>query len=228
MGDTSDRERAQSAAPKLSQLAHRRFKEALLGRRIRTGTVLSQAELAEIVGVPVGPLREALPVLESEGWLTVMPRSGIRICKPDFELVKHSYQLRRILEQEAVARFVEQVDAATLDRQEEAHRALLVRATDECEAPELFAAATAVDHGLHQAMIGRLGNPIISDVYARTHMQICLIRLDRDYALSPLLIRRTMEEHLAVIAAVRRRDTAAAVAAMDDHLTRSMHRALGL
>lgn len=228
MSHISDPELPQSGAPKLSQLAHRRFKEALFDRRIRTGAVMSQHELAEIVGVPVGPLREALQVLESEGLLTVMPRSGIRICKPDFELVKDSYQLRRILEREAVARFVEQVDGATLDRQEEAHRALMAQATDDVDAPNLFATATAVDHGLHQAMIGRLRNPIISAVYAQTYMQICLIRLDRDYALSPLLIRRTMEEHLAVIAAVRRRDTDAAVAAMDDHLTRSMHRAMGL
>lgn len=228
MTHISDTASPQSAPPKLSQLAHRRFKEALFDRRIRTGAVLSQAELALIVGVPVGPLREALQVLESEGLLTVMPRSGIRICKPDFELVKHSYQLRRILEREAVARFVEQVDGATLDRLEEGHRALLARATDDVEAPELFATATAVDHGMHQAMIGRLRNPIISDVYAHTYMQICLIRLDRDYALSPLLIRRTMEEHLAVLAAVRRRDAEAAAAAMDEHLTRSMHRAMGL
>src|SRR5260221_14206241 len=118
MTHISEAQLPQSGQPKLSHLAYRRFKEALFDRRIRTGTVVSQAELAEIVGVPIGPLREALPVLESEGLLTVMPRSGIRICKPDFELIKHSYQLRRILEREAVARFVEQADGTTLDRQE--------------------------------------------------------------------------------------------------------------
>jgi DNA-binding GntR family transcriptional regulator len=37
-----------------------------------------------------------------------------------------------------------------------------------------------------------------------------------------------MTEHLAVIAAIKAQDPAAAANAMDAHLTRAMHRAMGL
>src|SRR5688572_19142702 len=83
---------------KLSQLAYQRFKEALFTGRIRSGSVISQSELVQILEMPISPLREALQVLEAEGLLTVLPRSGIRIVQPDMELIKNAYQLRRVLE----------------------------------------------------------------------------------------------------------------------------------
>ena len=51
-------------APKLSQVAYQRFKEALFAKRILAGSTISQAELVAITGVPISPLREALQVLE--------------------------------------------------------------------------------------------------------------------------------------------------------------------
>jgi DNA-binding GntR family transcriptional regulator len=37
-----------------------------------------------------------------------------------------------------------------------------------------------------------------------------------------------MEEHLAILAAFRARDTPSAVAAMEHHIARALHRAIGL
>ena len=56
----------------------------------------------QLLDVPIGPLREALQVLENDGLLTMLPRSGIRIVKPGMSLMKDSFQLRRILEIEGV------------------------------------------------------------------------------------------------------------------------------
>jgi len=58
--------------------------------------------------------------------------------------------------------------------------------------------------------------------------QIGVIRLDNMYMLSSLAIIQTMQEHLAVLAGLEAQDPDAAVAAMDAHLARAMHRAMGL
>ena len=55
-----------------------------------------------------------------------------------------------------------------------------------------------------------------------------LVRLEMEYELSATLIRRTMHEHLRIIAALRDADSAAAAQAMDDHLTQAMHRSMWL
>jgi len=90
---------------KLSQVAYRRFKEGLLTARIEAGAVMSQADLVRLLDLLISPLREAIQVLGSEGLLKVMPRSGVKIMKPDMELIKNSFQLRRILEREAVLKY---------------------------------------------------------------------------------------------------------------------------
>jgi DNA-binding GntR family transcriptional regulator len=213
---------------KLSQLAYVRFKESLFDRRIRTGAVLSQAELGEILGVPLGPLREAVQVLESEGLLTVMPRSGIRIFKPDMKRFRDVFQLRRIIEVEAVMRFVEHPVEALLDRLERSHTEHLARVEATPDALGLVDATTAVDRELHRVLVDALDNPIVAGVYERAVWQINLVRLDSDYALSVVLIRRTMQEHLRIIAALRRHDPEAARGAMEDHLVQTMRRAIGV
>jgi DNA-binding GntR family transcriptional regulator len=65
-------------------------------------------------------------------------------------------------------------------------------------------------------------------VYEKTKDRILLIRLDADYRLSTVAVMQTIQEHLRIIASLQARDVAAALAAMDDHMARSLHRAIGL
>jgi hypothetical protein len=67
------------------------LKENLFGRLIRIGATLTQSELIALLNVPGGPLRKALQVFESEGLLIMLPRSGIRIVKPDMTLMAMAY-----------------------------------------------------------------------------------------------------------------------------------------
>jgi DNA-binding GntR family transcriptional regulator len=213
---------------KLSRLAYLRFKENLLAGRIRPGAVISQAELSELVGVPISPLREAMQVLEQEGLLTVMPRSGIRIVKPDLELVRNAFQLRRVIEREAVARFAEQANAGPLDRLEARHRAEIARMEAAEDVGDFDRRAIELDRDLHGALVAALRNPFMSNAYDLAITQIQLVRLDMGYALSAGAVRRTLQEHMRVIEALRRHDAEEAGRAMDEHLTQAMHRAMGV
>jgi hypothetical protein len=105
---------------KLSQHAYKRFKEFLITGQIKTGTVMSQADLVRILDVPISPLREAVQVLESEGLLTVMPRSGIRIVQPTqpSRMVPASAHT----ELEAVSRYAISASTAEIDAWEQRHR----------------------------------------------------------------------------------------------------------
>ncbi|MDQ4060638.1 MAG: GntR family transcriptional regulator, partial [Pseudomonadota bacterium] len=90
----------------LSQVAYERFKKRLFARELPLGAVMSQSELCELLDVPVTPLRDAIRTLQAEGLVEILPRSGIRIPKPDTDLIRHTFQLRRILEREGVRQFL--------------------------------------------------------------------------------------------------------------------------
>jgi DNA-binding GntR family transcriptional regulator len=214
--------------PKLSRIAYVRFKEGLFARRIPIGATVTQAELVELLEVPIGPLREALQVLENDGLLTMLPRSGIRIVQPGMGLLKDSFQLRRILELEAVRKYAEVVAHDELARLEAAHRDVLAAAQSRMAEDALIAHSGTVDRGFHAILIAALRNPQIHEVYCRTDERIRLVRLDNRYQQSATTVTQAMQEHLVVLDALRAHDSAAAVAAMEDHLRRALHRAIGL
>ncbi len=214
--------------PKLSRIAYVRFKESLFARRIPIGATVTQAELVELLEVPIGPLREALQVLENDGLLTMLPRSGIRIVQPGMGLLKDSFQLRRILELEAVCKYAEVAPDDELARLEAAHRDVLAADQSRMAEDALIAHSGTVDRGFHAVLIASLRNPQIHEVYGRTNERIRLVRLDNRYRQSATTVTQAMQEHLVVLDALRAHDSAAAVAAMEDHLRRALHRAIGL
>jgi DNA-binding GntR family transcriptional regulator len=216
------------AAPKLSQVAYRRFKEALFGGRVRAGSTVSQADLVAITGVPISPLREAIQVLEAEGLIRVLPRSGIQIVKPDLALVRNAYQLRSLLELPAVRHAAEAMPREHLLAFEAGHMALMAETAGIEVTREIAERVRDFDFGFHMEIVGFMANPLLDRAYRQAHDHIQLIRLDQLYMLSAAAIARTMQEHLTIIRACLARDADAAATALEHHFDKAMRRALGM
>lgn len=210
----------------LSREAYDRFKDGLMSRRIVPGTTLTQAELSEVLGVSLSPLRNALKILESEGFVAILPRSGIRVHKPDMTVIKDTFQFRNIIEEAAIIKFAEMCPMDELKRLRDAHEALIEGVTDD-DAASLEKQLGGVDRGFHEQIVGALDNPLIRAAYETNFDRIQLIRLDR-YYLTALSVRKTMKEHLRVIDGLIDRDPERALDALTDHLAQAFHRAVGI
>jgi DNA-binding GntR family transcriptional regulator len=213
------------APDRLRWRAYESFRQHLLASRIRPGQFISQRELAALTGLPLGAIREVIPRLEAEGLLVTVPQRGLQIANVDVKLIHNAFLLRLILEREAAAQFAHTVSDDELDQLEAAHRDILARARRRIT-PVLLNAARAVDWGLHDAMIDAMGNELISAVYRTNMLRIRLIRLERVVP-DPIVLVRSMEDHLALLAALRTRDPRLAVAALEAHLNHARSRALG-
>lgn len=211
----------------LSDIAYARFMDALFDRRLTPGATLSQGDLMRILDVPVAPLRDALRVLQTEGLLTIHARSGIELAKPDFSMIRNTYQLRTILERAAIRNFAEIAPMGLLEelvaRQEAVISAVGGR---EIEAADAHC-VEQIDFGFHMQVVTCLQNPLIQTTYRQAHSFDRLIRLDRAFRLSAPLVIRTMTEHLAILGACLKRDGDAAESALEDHFARAMQRAMG-
>jgi DNA-binding GntR family transcriptional regulator len=75
-----------------------------------------------------GPLRGALQLLEDDARVAIVPRAGICFVKPDMSRLKDNFQLRRILEMEAVRKYAEVAQAEELKWWNAAHREVLAAA----------------------------------------------------------------------------------------------------
>jgi DNA-binding GntR family transcriptional regulator len=87
----------------LSQVATRYLREAILEGRLRAGVRIRQEAVARELGTSRIPVREALRQLENEGLINLVPRSGARVAKLDFEESAELYRIREELEPLAIS-----------------------------------------------------------------------------------------------------------------------------
>jgi DNA-binding GntR family transcriptional regulator len=210
-----------------SDVAYQRILEGLFQRRLPVGAFVSQSDLVDLVGLPLGAIRDALKVLEAEGVLTIHPRSGIEFVKPGLELTKSTYQYRTILERAAVRVFAETASQEILEElasRHEAAIAIIEKTTD--VSPATAEEIEALEKLLHTAVIGSLNNVLIENSYRRIHNYLNMVRLDR--LLTPPLALRTLREHKAIIDACLERNADKAEAALQMHFTASLQRYMGL
>jgi DNA-binding GntR family transcriptional regulator len=210
----------------MREVAYDRFKTQLFKRNLVPGQFVSQGELCDLLDVPLGPTREALKRLEAESLVRLIPQRGIQIADIGVTLIREAFEFRRILEIAAVRHFAKVADDAAIADLERATRGILERmAPGNAVDGRLIDAALQVDWGMHDLMIEAMGNRILTSAHQQNFDKIKMIRL---HGRSPRYLPLAMEEHLAVIKALRKHDPDAAAAALDRHLAAAERRALGL
>lgn len=74
------------------------IREAILKGELKPGEKVAEPELAERFGISRTPIREAFRQLESEGYLTVIPRKGAVVAALSERDVQEFYAIKSILE----------------------------------------------------------------------------------------------------------------------------------
>jgi DNA-binding GntR family transcriptional regulator len=211
---------------KLREQAYDSFTRHLLARDVRPGQFISQRELVELTGLPLGAIRELVPRLEAEGLIKTVPQRGMQVAHIDLNLIRDAYQFRLFLEREAVALFAQRAPDAVLAKLRADHERVLERVTREGNTPEVVAEAQAVDWGMHDTIIDALGNEIISKAYRVNAIKTRLIRAEL-VRIDPV-VAPVMREHLGILEAIETRDGAKAATAISAHIENARTRAMGI
>lgn len=229
MGALVAGDQADKPAANLREKAYDSFTRHLLARDIRAGQFISQRELVELTGLPLGAIRELVPRLEAEGLIRTAPQRGMQVAHVDLNLIRDAFQYRLFLEREAVALFAVEAGDDVIERLRRDHAAI----AHACERAkggipaELIGRAQAIDWDLHATIIDFLGNAIIADAYRVNAIKIRLIKQEQT-RLNDALVVPTMREHIAVIDAIASRDPAEASAALGTHIVNARNRAMDL
>lgn len=213
---------------KLSKIAYDIFKEKIFEGKIKLGSKIKQAELVKIVGVPTVPLREALQKLELEGYITINPRSGIYIFTPDIKMFSNAFQLRKIIELEALNKYFEKDFYEEIISSEKEHIDLLKSITKKTDIKKLKINYLKLENKFHISLINNLKNDYIVKVYNSTKEMISISRFSMSYKLSPNIIKISIKEHMLIINSIKKNDNINAEKNLILHLNNSLHRSLGI
>jgi DNA-binding GntR family transcriptional regulator len=195
--------------------------KALLGGALRPGTALRERRLAEAFGATRGAVRKVLLRLGQEGKLELRPNRGAFVPQPSADDVRRVYELRRVLECGIVGVLAARVEAIGRDRLAALEALLSKERRAQRDGRRDEAVRLAGD--FHLVLVDLFDNDELSRslraLVARTQLFVALFETAEAGACS-------VDEHDAVVRALRRRDAAAAIRAMADHLDHVEQRVL--
>jgi DNA-binding GntR family transcriptional regulator len=177
------------------------------------GEPLSEIRLAAEFGVSRTPVREALRTLIGEGLVQVLPGRKIRVSLPDLDDIREVYDVRIVLESEAVRRLPRQPKAAkeTLT----AMRRACADSDRALAAKDLPGLATA-NEAFHRALVAALDNRRLQAQYDNVHD---LIELYRHHSLrSDDWAAAGVEEHKELLRLIERGHNDAAIRLLASHI----------
>ena len=82
----------------LREKIYKVIRKAILDRELKPGNRVTELELAKKYGISRTPIREAFRRLESEGFLTILPRKGAVVTEIKEQTVIEFYQIKGALE----------------------------------------------------------------------------------------------------------------------------------
>ncbi|PLX96042.1 MAG: GntR family transcriptional regulator [Desulfuromonas sp.] len=94
------------------------IRDAILKGTLKAGEKVAEPELAERFGISRTPIREAFRQLESEGYLTVIPRKGAVVASLSERDIEEFYSIKSILEGYAARMAAENLSDKDIERLE--------------------------------------------------------------------------------------------------------------
>ncbi|MEZ5743461.1 MAG: GntR family transcriptional regulator [Sphingomonadaceae bacterium] len=185
------------------------LREGIISGRIERGARLKQQEIADRLKISITPVREALKLLEAEGYVTGDPNRGATVAPFDIEASREVLELRILLETRLVQAAVEKATGTDIAE-------LKVLAAEFASAFDAGdnERARAANYRFHNRMFEIAAQPqtlhFVQNLWARYPFDLINRLKGR--------VSRAAEEHDEVLGAFIAGDAAAAMLATRQHV----------
>jgi DNA-binding GntR family transcriptional regulator len=189
------------------------LREQIFAGTIPPGSFIDEVALAESLQISRTPLREALKVLTAEGLVRHEPRQGCFVNQVTEQDLDEIFPVIALLEGRCAFEAAHKATGADLRVLESLHDQLQSHA----ESKNIVGYYEA-NLSIHEAIIKLANNRWLAGAIHDLRKILKLARLQQLHA--PGRLAQSLQEHMAVFAALKARDGEGAEAAMKTHLTR--------
>ena len=198
----------------LAERTYRRIKAEIFDFKLLPGDRFTETAMATRFKVSRTPVRDALYRLEREGYLQVAFRSGWSVRPFDFDRFEQLYDLRTVIEVEAIQRLCANP----------AVRPSLLALAEVWDVPaggrmEDSVAVAAYDEAFHHEIVDAVGNSEMTAVHQNVTEKIRIVRR-LDFTQSQR-VAATYEEHAKILRLVLERKVAQACILLRSHIESS-------
>lgn len=190
------------------------IREAILQHVFEPGQRLVVEELAEKLGVSLTPVRSAMQMLTSEGLVETRPRSGTFVAHLSARDLEETFEIRLALELLAVELAAQSIQPEQLQRLRE----LLAQLPAFAQQEDGRRQHDEANQEFHRVLIEASGNRRLAEIYKSLNAHIQIARIHAARADWRERLRDEQQEHERIVAALEKRDAAAASEAMRRHI----------
>jgi DNA-binding GntR family transcriptional regulator len=183
---------------------------AIVERRLMPGTKLAEQAIADIFKVSRTLVRQALNQLSRDHLVTLEPARGAFVREPSIEEAHQVFDVRAMLEGAMVRRLCEAITDAQI-AELRAHLSAEAEAISRTDVP----GRTRLLADFHVVLARMLGNDVLAELLGDLLSRSSLVSLMYQSAHSA---EASQDEHVAIVDALARRDSRAAVRLMTGHL----------
>lgn len=189
------------------------LKEHICGLPRTESVFLSESEIAAATNTSRTPVREALLRLETEGFVQIIPKRGIFVPAISDTEVTAAMEARQLLEDWCVRQSATVAESLVPELER-----LLEEQTGLVDDPVGFIAA---DRAFHRAIVARAGNVVVTGFYESLRERQVRMGLS---AVAGAAGRAAvvLEEHAAIVDALRTGEPETASAALHAHLASTL------
>ncbi len=206
-----DRLKPRALYEEVAELLRQRIFKAVQGD-MEPGAWIDELKLAAEYGISRTPLREAIKVLATEGLVTMKLRRGAYVTEVNDKDLRDVFHLMAVLEADAAAAAATLATDAQLQELQALHQQLEKAAKDRKDHIRFFTLNEAFHHKLLEVANNRWRDQMVADLRK-------VMKLNRAQSLLKAgRIEESLAEHAAIMAALKKRDAAAAQAAMRGHI----------
>ncbi len=178
------------------------IRNAIVNGQLPAGSRVAEPDLAGRFGISRTPIREAFRQLETEGFITVIPRKGAVVASLSSKDVSDFYDLKAILEGYAA-----RTAAGKLTEKELARMDTVNSHIETAAAKKDVRKVLALHNEFHEIFVRACGNEKLHTIVQSLVMQFQRFRL---ILAVPGRIENIVEQHWEIVEAFRKRDGALA------------------
>ncbi len=190
---------------------YKEIKRDILSGSIPPGSRLLEGRLAKELKVSRTPVREALHVLEMEGFLESFPRVGYRVRQITWEEALEIYEIRALLEPLAAKKAMENNDQSYIDLLQQA----IMKSEAACREDRLDV-FFHYDEVFDEVIIRASGMKTLLGLWATLRQRLKLYRMQVQSSVSIRL--KAVKGHRRIVKCLKAGDAAAVKAAIRAHL----------
>ncbi|MCM3565178.1 MAG: GntR family transcriptional regulator [Hydrogenophaga sp.] len=188
-----------------------RLRQMLVEGEIPPGAKLNERELCEVLHISRTPLREAIKMLAAEGLVELLPNRGSVAVALDEDDVRHTFEVMAGLEAMSGQLAAERITDAELAEIEALHFEMMAAYTRRD-----LSAYYRLNAAIHRAINAAARNPVLTATYTQVNARLQALRFRSNQDGEKW--QRAVQEHEAMVAALKARDGAALARVLTQHL----------